>query len=365
VQASLTDSPSCVAVDAVSDKQLTKSVLSALGIPVPEGAVVHSPQEAVGAAEEIGYPVVVKPLDGNHGNGVSTGLQNARQVEEGYEKALEVSSAAIVEKHIEGRDYRVLVVGDRVAAVAERRPPQVIGDGLHTIRSLVEIENRNPMRGAGHSKPLTRIELDDTAVRLLHEGGLSPSSVPAEGTRVVLRRNANLSTGGTARAIESIHPKNAEFAVQAAKAVGLDVAGIDICSKDIGLPLTENGGAILEVNAGPGLRMHLSPSEGQPVDVAKDIVSLLFPDGKPFSVPIVSVTGTNGKTTTVRLIARALRLTGLSNDHHQRDLHKRALRGARRQHRRAQRGRGALAPGGGGGGARDRPGRHRPARAGV
>lgn len=312
VQASLTDSPSCVAVDAVSDKQLTKNVLSSLGIPVPDGCVAHTVREAVDAAEEIGYPVVVKPLDGNHGSGVSTGLQNARQVEEGYEKALKVSAAAIVEKHIEGRDYRVLVVGDRVAAVAERRPPQVIGDGLHTIRSLVEIENRNPLRGVGHSKPLTRIELDDTAVQLLHEGGLSPSSVPAEGTRVVLRRNANLSTGGTARAVQDIHPKNAEFAVQAAKAVGLDVAGIDICSKDIAVPLTENGGAILEVNAGPGLRMHLSPSEGQPVDVAKDIVSLLFPEGKPVAVPIVSVTGTNGKTTTVRLIARALRLHGLS-----------------------------------------------------
>jgi cyanophycin synthetase len=312
VQASLTDFPSCVAVDAVSDKQLTKDVLSALGIPVPDGCVAHSPREAVGAAEEIGYPVVVKPLDGNHGSGVSTGLQNARQVEEGYEKALQVSCAAIVEKHIEGQDYRVLVVGGRVAAVAERKPPQIVGDGLHTIRSLVELENQNPMRGEGHSKPLTRIELDEDTVRLLHEGGFSPSSVPAEGTKVVLRRNANLSTGGTARSVRDIHPKNAEFAVQAAKALGLDVAGIDICSKDIAVPLTENGGAILEVNAGPGLRMHLSPTEGQPVDVAKDIVSLLFPEGKPFAVPIVSVTGTNGKTTTVRLIARALKLQGLS-----------------------------------------------------
>lgn len=312
VQSSLTDFPSCVAVDAVSDKQLTKDVLSALIIPVPEGSVAHSAKEAVGEAERIGYPVVLKPLDGNHGSGVSTGLQNARQVEEGYEKALKVSKAVIVEKHIEGRDYRVLVVGGKVSAVAERRPPQVVGDALHTIRSLVEMENQNPMRGAGHSKPLTRIELDETAVRLLHEGGLSPSSVPAAGTKVVLRRNANLSTGGTARAVTDIHPKNAEFAVQAAKAVGLDVAGIDICSKDIAVPLTENGGAILEVNAGPGLRMHLNPSEGQPVDVAKDIVSHLFPEGKPFVVPIVSVTGTNGKTTTVRLIARALQLSGLT-----------------------------------------------------
>ena len=312
VQSSLTDFPSCVAVDAVSDKQLTKDVLSALGIPVPEGSVVHSLREAVGVAEEIGYPVVVKPLDGNHGSGVSTGLESAQQVEEGYEKALKVSCAAIVEKHIEGQDYRVLVVGGKVVAVSERKPPEVVGDGVNTIRSLVEMENQNPLRGEGHSKPLTRIELDETAVRLLHEGGLSPSSVPAAGTKVVLRRNANLSTGGTARSIENIHPKNAEFAIQAAKAVALDVAGIDICSKDIAVPLNENGGAILEVNAGPGLRMHLNPSEGPPADVAKEIVSLLFPEGKPFTVPIVSVTGTNGKTTTVRLITRALRLQGLS-----------------------------------------------------
>ena len=312
VQASLTDFPSCVAVDAVSDKQLTKRALSSLGIPVPEGEAAHSLREALIASEEIGYPVVVKPLDGNHGSGVSTGLQNAREVEAAYEAARAVSDTVLVEKHVEGRDYRVLVVGGRVSAVAERRPPQVVGDGLHTIRSLVEIENGNPQRGEGHARPLTRIELDEAAVRLLHEGGLSPSSVPAEGTRVVLRRNANLSTGGTARAISEIHPKNAEFAVRAAMALGLDVAGIDICSKDIMVPLNENGGAILEVNAGPGLRMHLSPSEGAPVDVAKDILELLFPEGKPFTVPIVSVTGTNGKTTTVRLIARALKQNGLT-----------------------------------------------------
>jgi cyanophycin synthetase len=310
IQASLTDSPSCVAVDAVSDKQLTKRVLFSLGIPVPEGEAVHSLREALIAAEEIGYPVVVKPLNGNHGSGVSTGLQNACDVEAAYEAARQVSDTVLVESHVEGRDYRVLVVGGRVSAVAERRPPQVLGDGINTIRKLVEIENQNPLRGEGHAKPLTRIEMDEVAVRLLHEGGLSPSSVPAEGTHIVLRRNANLSTGGTACAIKEIHPRNAEFAVRAAMALGLDVAGIDICSKDIMTPLTENGGAILEVNACPGLRMHLSPSEGEPVDVAKDILELLFPEGKPFTVPIVSVTGTNGKTTTVRLIARALKLTG-------------------------------------------------------
>ena len=312
VQASLTDAPSCVAADMVSDKQLTKEILSSQGIPVPVGAAVHSQREAVDAAEEIGYPVVVKPLDGNHGSGVSTGLQNAGQVLEAYEKAVAFSGMALVEKHIEGRDYRVLVVGGRVSAVAERRPPQVVGDGLHTIRSLVETENLNPMRGEGHEKPLTRIVLDDIAIRLLREGGLSPSSVPAEGTRIVLRRNANLSTGGTARAVQDIHPKNVEFAVRAAQAMGLDVAGIDLCSKDIAVPLTENGGAILEINAGPGLRMHLTPSEGQSVDVARDIMEYLFPDGKPFTVPIISVTGTNGKTTTVRLVASALRGMGLS-----------------------------------------------------
>ena len=312
VQASLTDSPSCIAVDAVSDKQLTKETLSALGIPVPDGAVVHSAQEAVHLAEEIGYPVAVKPLDGNHGNGVSVCLRSASQVTEAFVRAAQYNAAVLVERSIEGRDYRVLVVGGRVSAVAERLPAQVVGDGLHTIRALVEIENKNLLRGEGHAKPLTRIALDETAVRHLHEGGLSPSSVPDAGTRILLRRNANLSTGGTAKAVEKIHPTNADFAVRAARALGLDVAGIDICTKDIAVPLTENGGAILEVNAAPGLRMHLAPSEGRPVNVAKDILDMLFPKDRPHCPPIVSVTGTNGKTTTVRLIAHALRLSGLS-----------------------------------------------------
>lgn len=312
VQASLTDSPSCIAVDAASDKQLTKETLSALGIPVPDGAVARSAQEAQRLAEEIGYPVVLKPLDGNHGSGVSVCLRSASQVAEAFEKALRYSAAVVVERFIEGRDYRVLVVGGRVSAVAERLPAQVVGDGLNTIRALVEIANKNPLRGEGHIKPLTRIVLDETAVRHLHEGGLSPSSVPDAGTRVLLRRNANLSTGGTAKAVDNIHPENAGFAVRAARALNLDVAGIDVCSKDIAVPLTENGGAVLEVNAAPGLRMHLAPSEGQPVNVASDILDMLFPDGKPHSPPIVSVTGTNGKTTTVRLIAYALRQSGLS-----------------------------------------------------
>jgi cyanophycin synthetase len=312
VQASLTDSPSCIAVDVVSDKQLTKETLSALGIPVPDGAIAHSAEETQHLAEEIGYPVVVKPLDGNHGSGVSVCLRSAAQVTEAFERALQHSAAIVVERYIEGRDYRVLVVGGRVSAVSERLPAQVVGDGLHTIRSLVEIENKNPLRGEGHAKPLTRIALDETAVRHLREGGLSPSSVPDAGTRVLLRRNANLSTGGTAKAIEHIHPKNADFAIRAARALGLDVAGIDICAKDIAIPLTDSGGAILEVNAAPGLRMHLAPSEGRPVNVAKDILNMLFPEGTPHSAPIVSVTGTNGKTTTVRLIAHALRRSGFS-----------------------------------------------------
>ena len=312
IQASLTDSPSCIAVDAVSDKQLTKETLSALGIPVPDGAVAHAAQEAVHLAEEIGYPVAVKPLDGNHGSGVSVCLRSAAQVTEAFARAAQHSASVLVERSIEGRDYRVLVVGGRVSAVAERIPAQVVGDGLHTIRALVEMENKNPLRGEGHAKPLTRIALDETAVRHLHEGGLSPSSVPDAGTRILLRRNANLSTGGTAMAVTSIHPTNAEFAVRAARALGLDVAGIDICSKDIAVPLNENGGAILEVNAAPGLRMHITPTEGKPVNVAKDILDMLFQEDGSHSPPIVSVTGTNGKTTTVRLIAHALRILGLS-----------------------------------------------------
>lgn len=312
MEAALTDKPSCIAVNIAGDKHLTKELLRRHGVPVPAGEIAYSIGSALRYAGEIGYPVVVKPYDSNHGNGVTLNITGREGIPGAVRLALEFSSAAVVEKHITGQDYRVLVVGDKVSAVARRQPPQVVGDGVSTVRQLVDRENENPLRGEDHTKPLTKIELDDVAVRTLSEAGLHPDSIPEKGAVVLLRKNANLSTGGTAVSCpEAIHPENVKVAVRAAKALGLDIAGVDICSPDISVPLWENGGAVLEVNAGPGLRMHLMPSEGPPAPVAKDILDMLFPQGAPYTVPICAVTGTNGKTTVTRLIAHTLSLTGL------------------------------------------------------
>ncbi|NLG24616.1 MAG: cyanophycin synthetase [Clostridiales bacterium] len=313
VEAAMTDAAPAIAVDTAADKHLTKRLLAELGLPVPCGELVYSADAAGRAAGEIGYPVVVKPADSNHGNGVSLNLQCAEQVAAAFEAASQFGDSAIVERYVEGRDWRVLVVGGRVSAVAERRAPHVVGDGASTVAALVEAENKNPLRGVGHQRPLTAIPLDEAALDALAEQGLTLDSTPAAGRAVALRKNANLSTGGTARACPGeLHPANARLAVRAAQALGLDIAGIDLCAPSIDRPIEETGGAILEVNAGPGLRMHLAPSEGPPADVAGDIVSMLFPDNHPHSVPIVSITGTNGKTTTARLVAHALSLQGLA-----------------------------------------------------
>jgi len=276
------------------------------------GEIAYSVGSALRYAGEIGYPVVIKPYDSNHGNGVTLNIQGREGVPEAFKLAVSFSSAAVVEKHITGQDYRVLVVGDKVSAVARRLPPRVTGDGQSAIRQLVDKENENPLRGEDHTKPLTKIELDDIAIAVLAESELTPDSILESGTSVYLRKNANLSTGGTAASCpDSIHPENAKLAVRAAKALGLDIAGVDICSPDLSLPLFDNGGAVLEVNAGPGLRMHLMPSEGPPATVAKDIMDMLYPPGMPYTVPICSVTGTNGKTTVTRLIAHTIALSGI------------------------------------------------------
>ncbi len=312
MEAALTDKPSCIAVNIAGDKHLTKELLRRHGIPVPAGEIAYSIGSTLRHAAEIGYPVVIKPYDSNHGNGVTLNIAGREGVPEAFKLALEFSSAAVVEKHITGQDYRVLVVGDKVSAVAKRQPPRVVGDGTSTVRQLVDKENENPLRGEDHTKPLTKIDLDDVAIQTLSEAGLNPDSVPPRDSAVFLRKNANLSTGGTALSCpEAIHPTNAKLAVRAAKALGLDIAGVDICSPDLAVPLDENGGAVLEVNAGPGLRMHLIPSEGPPAPVAKDILDMLFPQGSTYTVPLCAVSGTNGKTTVTRLIAHALSLAGL------------------------------------------------------
>lgn len=318
LEASLTDASGCISVDIAGNKYLTKQLLSGNGIPVPFGQIAYTEQSAVTAAELIGYPVVVKPFDANQGKGVTLGITGRSEMTQAFKEAITFSRAVIVEKYITGRDFRVLVVGGKVAAVAERIPPFITGDGLHSIKQLVELENRNPLRGNEHEKPLTRIKLDNSALRVLLKDGKNENDIPVVGEKVFLRHNGNLSTGGTARdCTDEIHPYNAGIAVRAAGLLELDIAGIDITAEDISQPIVRQDGAVIEVNAAPGLRMHLYPTEGEPRNVAADILDMLYPDETPCTIPIVAVTGTNGKTTTTRLIAHTLmmdgRLTGITS----------------------------------------------------
>ena len=265
------------------------------------------------AASRVGYPCVVKPLDGNHGRGVHLDLRNADAVRAAFPEALRQSrdGDVVVESYITGNDYRCLVIGGKVAAIAERVPASVVADAEHTVRQLVEIANADPRRGIGHEKVLTRIRIDAAAEELVRAQGFGLDDVPPEGTRVKLALTGNMSTGGTSidRTIEA-HPDNVEIAETAARIVGLDVAGIDFICPDIATPVRETGGGIVEVNAAPGFRMHTHPTEGEPQYVAKPVIDSLFPPGTTARIPILAVTGTNGKTTTVRMIAHILKLMG-------------------------------------------------------
>lgn len=311
IEASLSDKPNCINVDMAGNKQLTKKILQDEGIPVPRGSIAFTVRSALATAQAIGYPVVVKPFDANQGKGVSVNITEGSELIAAFHKAIGFSRAAIVEKYIPGNDYRLLVVGGRLAAAAERRPPFISGDGVHTVRQLVDMENARPLRGVNHEKPLTKIKLDDTAHHVLMKYGYSEESIPGPGTKVYLRSNGNLSTGGTARdCTDEVHPYNVEVSLRAAELLGLDIAGIDITCKDISKPLTCENGTIIEVNAAPGLRMHIYPSEGMPRNVAGDILEHLYPNNGEYSIPIVSVTGTNGKTTVTRMIAYTLGLCG-------------------------------------------------------
>jgi cyanophycin synthetase len=311
VESTLTDATACVCADISCNKELSKYLLREQRIPVPEGRAVYSEISALMAAGQLGLPVVIKPLDSNQGKGVSLNLSHCQEIRDAYNCAARYSSGVIVEQFVKGDDYRVLVVGDAVKAVSKRIPAFVTGDGVHTIRQLVELKNADPLRGDKHEKPLTKIRLDDTALRILDKAGLTPESVLEGGQTVYLRENGNISTGGTAMdCTELIHPENAELAVRAASAIGIDIAGIDIVTEDISKPILETGGVVVEVNAAPGIRMHLFPSEGRPRAVGDDIVRFLFPTAASADFPIVSVTGTNGKTTVARLIQHTLLLTG-------------------------------------------------------
>ncbi|MCH7564678.1 MAG: cyanophycin synthetase [Gemmatimonadetes bacterium] len=311
IQATVTSKTPHIAVEIASDKEETNRILADLGLPVPEQHLVYGTEDAVRAAERVGYPVVVKPFNANHGRGVSLDLQDAEHVELAFRKAQEHSRGVLVEKFATGFDHRILVVDGEVIAVSKRVPGHVVGDGASTIERLVEKVNEDPRRGIGHEKVLTRIELDYQATRLLELKDYTSETVPAEGEVVYLRSTGNLSTGGTSVDLtDVIHPDNAGMARRSAKAIGLDVAGVDFITEDITKSYKDAGGIICEVNAAPGFRMHTNPSEGTPRDVAGPVLDMLFPPGKPARIPILAVTGTNGKTTTSRMLAHIYKLSG-------------------------------------------------------
>jgi len=306
-----TDRTGAIAEAIAQDKQLTRTLLEAVGVPVPRGRPVSDADDAWAAAQEIGTPVVVKPQFGNHGRGVTTNLTTRQQVLTAYAAARPEGANVVVERYIAGDDHRLLVIGDRLVAAALREPAHVIGDGRSTVRQLVDEVNRDPRRSDGHATVLSYIKLDPIGLTVLAEQGYSPDSIPPVGERVLIRRNGNLSTGGTATDVtDRVHPDVAAQAVDAARVIGLDVAGVDILAADIGRPLEEQNGAVVEVNAGPGLRMHLEPSAGSPRPVGEAIIDLLYPAGASGRIPIVAFGGTEGHETAVRLAADLLRSKG-------------------------------------------------------
>jgi cyanophycin synthetase len=311
IQAAETDRTSAIAEAIAQDKELTKQLLGAAGVPVPHGRVASSAVDAWIIAQEIGGPVVVKPRDGNQGKGVAVNISTQDEVRHAYAVAAECGDGVIVERYVAGNDFRLLVVGDELIAAARRDPPQVIGDGVRTIRQLVDQVNSDPLRGDGHATSLTKIRFDEIAIATLQRQSCTADTVPTKGTRVILRNNANLSTGGTATDVtDDIHPELAARAVAAAQMVGLDICGIDVVCDNVLQSLEESGGVIVEANAAPGLRMHLHPSYGKGRAVGEAIMSTMFGVGEDGRIPLVAVAGTNGKTTTVRLIAHLLATSG-------------------------------------------------------
>jgi cyanophycin synthetase len=313
IRASITGLTSFVATELASDKAMTKKLLDESGIPVPRGVVVREAEDAVKAVRRLGFPLVTKPLDGNHGRGVTIGIMDEDQLRFGFGEAQRQAKGrdVIVEQFFAGNDHRILVVDGRMIAVAERVPAQVLGDGVSTIRQLVAEVNWDPRRGNGHENVMTRIRIDALVEEYLARSGLTPDSIPEAERVVPLRATANLSTGGTAiDRTNEIHPDNVEIARRAAMVVGLDVCGVDFVCPDITRSVRETGGGVIEVNAAPGLRMHIEPSEGAPRDVAKPIIEMLFPRGRPARVPVIAITGTNGKSTVGRMAKHILRYTG-------------------------------------------------------
>ncbi|MCA0352809.1 MAG: cyanophycin synthetase [Chloroflexi bacterium] len=311
IQATITSQTSHIGVEVAQDKQLTNKLLEDAGLPVPRQRVVRSAEGAVQAARRLRYPLVVKPLDASHGRGISIGLTTEEEVQVAFAQAQEYRSYVIVEELVPGSDHRVLVINGEVVAVSERVPGHVVGDGQRTVAELVEIVNSDPRRGVGHENVLTKLEIDHQAERCMEKAGVSLETVLEAGQVLYLRSTGNLSTGGTAiDRTDMIHYENAQIAIRAAKIVGLDVAGIDFIIPDISRPVSEVGGGIVEVNAAPGFRMHVAPSEGTPRDAAGPVIDMLFPAGTPSRIPLAALTGTNGKTTTARMTAHILKMAG-------------------------------------------------------
>src|ERR1700741_2326223 len=311
IQATVTSRTPHIAVELASDKEETNKILAGLGLPVPKQELVQSDTAAVRAARRMGFPVVTKPYNGNHGRGISIRLTSDEQVAHGFNVAREHSRSVIVETFLEGDDHRLLVVNGELVAATRRTPGHVVGDAEHTVEELIEIVNQDPRRGVGHEKVLTRLELDAQAHKMLEKARLTPRSVPAQGEIVYLRSTANLSTGGTATDVtDVIHPDNREMAERAVRAIGLDVGGVDFLSKNITESYRAIGGGICEVNAAPGFRMHVAPNEGTPRDVADPVIDMLFTAGTAARVPIAALPGTNGKTTTARMLAHITKMAG-------------------------------------------------------
>jgi cyanophycin synthetase len=315
IQATITSETKHIAVEISCDKEDTHNLLNDLGLPVPQQMMIHSERQAIRAARRIGFPVVIKPLNANHGRGVTINLMNDEDVATAFNEAQKhgTSRAVLVESFITGYDHRMLVVNNELVAVAKRVPGHVIGDGIHTIEQLVDVVNQDPRRGVGHEKVLTRLELDHQAARLMEEAGYNEETVLEKEQVFFLRSTANLSTGGTAIDVTDIvHPDNRDMAVRAIRAIGLDIGGVDFLTDDISKSYKEIGGGICECNAAPGFRMHVAPSEGQSRDVAGKVMDMLFPAGTNARIPVAAITGTNGKTTTSRMLASIMKSAGFT-----------------------------------------------------
>lgn len=311
IQATVASSTGNIAVEIACDKEDTKNILEAAAVPVPKGRIIYDEEDLQAACEVLGYPLVVKPINGNHGRGATIGIRDWEQAKEALTIAKKVSRSVIIEQFIEGLDHRLLVINYKFVAAALRTPAAVLGDGKSTIAQLVDEVNSDPRRGYGHEKVLTQIKIDEVTENILKEKNLTLESIIPAGETLYLKATANLSTGGTSTDVtDLVHPDNIFMAERIARIVGLDICGIDVMTADISLPLEEVRGAVLEVNAAPGFRMHLEPTEGLPRNVAAPVIDMLYPPGAPFRIPIIAVTGTNGKTTTTRLLAHIMKTVG-------------------------------------------------------